>query len=107
MKYYTLNSATGELVRLVPPVTIDGRQLLHLSPQQAAQFGAYPRNDSYFPADPPQGKQWARASGWTVRDGKWCPDYEAVDIPPPPPRTDGLYRNLGTGSFVIGPDKTA
>lgn len=23
------------------------------------------------------------------------------------PRTDGLYRNRGTGSFVIGPDKTA
>jgi hypothetical protein len=22
-------------------------------------------------------------------------------------RTDGLYRNRGTGAFVIGPDKTA
>lgn len=23
------------------------------------------------------------------------------------PRADGLYRNRGTGAFVIGPDKTA
>jgi hypothetical protein len=23
------------------------------------------------------------------------------------PRTDGLYRNQGTGAFIIGPDKSA
>lgn len=38
--YYTL-SAAGNLERLELPVVIDGKQRLHPSPAQAAQFGAY------------------------------------------------------------------
>ena len=85
--YYTLTAA-GNLERLELPVVIDGRQRLHPSPEQAAALGAYPRNDTYYPTDdPPEGKMWQRAAGYTVRDGRWCAKYEAVDIPPPPPRS--------------------
>jgi hypothetical protein len=86
-RYYTLNSATNDLTPLGLPVVIDGCQRLHPSPAQAAALGAYSRNDAYYPTeDPPEGKMWQRSAGWTVRDGKWCADFEAVDIPPPPPR---------------------
>ena len=82
--YYTLNSATNDLAPLALPIAVDGRLVLHPSSAQAAQFGAYPRNDAYYPTDdPPEGKMWQRTAGYTVRDGKWCPDFEAVDIPPP------------------------
>lgn len=84
--YYTL-SAAGNLERLELPVVIDGKQRLHPTPEQAAALGAYTRNDAYYPTeDPPEGKMWRRSTGWTVRDGSWCADYEAVDILPPPPR---------------------
>ena len=87
-RYYTLSSATNDLAPLELPAVIDGRQRLHPSLTQAAALGAYPRNDTYHPAeDPPEGKRWQRSAGWTVRDGKWCADFEAVDIPPPPPRS--------------------
>lgn len=92
-RYYTLDSATNDLVSLRPPVVIDGRQRLHPSPAQAAALGAYPRNDTYYPTDdPPEGKMWRRTVGWTVRDGSWCANFEAVDIPPPPPRTFSKLR---------------
>lgn len=90
--YYTLTAA-GNLTRLELPVVIDGKQRLHPSPAQAAALGAYPRNDAYYPTDdPPEGKMWQRTAGYTVRAGKWCADYEAVDIPPPPPRTFSKLR---------------
>lgn len=81
--YYTL-SAAGNLERLELPVVIDGKQRLHPTPTQAAALGAYTRNDAYYPTDdPPEGKRWQRSTGWTIRDGSWCADYEAVDIPSP------------------------
>ena len=81
--YYTL-SAAGNLERLELPVVIDGKRRLHPSPEQAAALGAYPRNDTYYPTeDPPEGKRWQRTAGWTLRDGAWCANYEAVDIPLP------------------------
>lgn len=83
-KYFTLNAETRDLAPLALPVVIDGRQRLHPSPAQAAALGAYPRNDAYYPTDdPPEGKMWRRSTGWTVRDGKWCANFEAVDIPSP------------------------
>lgn len=86
--YYTLNSATKDLSPLALPVVIDGKQKLHPSPAQAASLGAYTRNDTYYPTeDPPEGKMWQRAAGYTVRDGKWCANFEAVGIPAPPPRS--------------------
>lgn len=87
-QYYTLNTATNDLVSLRPPVVIDGRQRLRPSPAQAAALGAYPRNDAYYPTEePPEGKMWQRTTGYTVRDGKWCANFEAADIPAPPPRS--------------------
>lgn len=84
--YYTLTAA-GNLERLELPVVIDGKQRLHPTPEQAAALGAYRRNDAYYPTDdPPEGKMWRRTTGWTLRDGKWCQIFEAVDIPPAPPR---------------------
>lgn len=83
-RYYTLSSATNDLSPLALPVVIDGKQKLHPTPAQAAALGAYTRNDTYYPTDdPPEGKMWRRSTGWTVRDGKWCANCEAVDIPPP------------------------
>ena len=93
MTTYYILTAAGNLTRLELPVVIDGKQRLHPSPAQAAALGAYKRNDTYYPTeDPPEGKMWQRSTGWTVRDGKWCADFEAVDIPAPPPRTFSKLR---------------
>ena len=84
MKYYTLNSATGELERLVPPITIGGRQLLHLAPEQAAALDppAYRRADNDTPPTPPEGKL-IEPDGWEVRDGAWHRKWRFVDAPLP------------------------
>ena len=83
-QYYTLDFVTNDLVLLVPPQRVGGKMRVHLSPAEWAALGAYPRNDDYYPSDdPPEGKQWQRSTGWTLRDGMWCANYEGVDIPPP------------------------
>lgn len=79
--YYT--QTDNILTPLALPVEIDGAWKLHPTVEQAARFGAYPRNDNYTPGDPPEDKQWQRAPGWTLRDGAWCANFEAVDIPAP------------------------
>lgn len=81
--YYTLDKTTNDLVRLVPPIDCGGRAVLHPTAAQAAQYGAYPRNDDAPMPTPPEGKQWQSSTGWTLRDGMWCANYEGVDIPPP------------------------
>lgn len=87
-RYYTLNAETRDLAPLELPVVIDGKQRLHPSLGEAAALGAYRCNDTYYPTEaPPEGKMWQRSTGWTVRDGKWCANFEAVDIPAPPPRS--------------------
>lgn len=83
-RYYTL-SAAGSLERLKLPVVIDGHQRLHPSPAQAAQLGAYPRNDNAPAPTPPEGKV-AVPDSWEVQDGEWVRTYTYEDAPPPPPR---------------------
>lgn len=82
--YYTQLNKT--LTPLALPVEIDGSWKLHPTAEQAARFYAYPRNDAYTPGTPPEDKQWQLAPGYTLHDGKWCQNFEAVDIPPAPPR---------------------
>lgn len=81
--YYTLNSTTNDLECLVPPVTIGGRQLLHLTPGQAAALNppAYPRAED-DPPTPPEGKL-VEPNGWEVRDGLWYRKWRFVDAPLP------------------------
>lgn len=85
--YYTLNSTTHDLERLVPPITIGGRQLLHLTPAQAAALDppAYSRNDNAPAPTPPEGKI-AVPDSWEVVDGEWVRTWRWEDAPPPPPR---------------------
>jgi hypothetical protein len=84
-RYYTLNSTTNDLAPLELPVVIDGKQRLHPSPAQAAQFDAYSINPSVNPPTPPEGKI-AVEDGWEVADGEWVRTYRYEDVPPPPPR---------------------
>lgn len=94
--YYTLDTTTRDLVRLVPPQRVGGKMRVHLSPAEWAALGAYPRNDDYYPSDdPPEGKQWQQSTGWTLRDGSWCANFEPIDIPPPPPRVFSKLRLYG------------
>lgn len=82
--YYTLNSTSGELVRLVLPITIDGRQILHPTPEQCAALDppAYPRADNDTPPTPPEGRG-GELDGWEVRDGAWHRMWRYVDAPLP------------------------
>lgn len=82
--YYTL-SAAGNLNRLELPVVIDGKQILHPTPAQAAALGAYPRNDDAPAPTPPEGKI-AIPDSWEVQDGQWVRTRRYEDAPPPPPR---------------------
>lgn len=84
-RYYTLNSATNDLVSLKLPVVTDGHQRLHPSPAQAAALGAYTRNDNAPAPTPPEGKI-AIPDSWEVQDGGWVRTYIYEDAPPPPPR---------------------
>lgn len=84
--YYTLNQSGG-LDRLELPIVINGQQRLHPTPAEAAELTppAYPRNDAYYPTEPPpSGKRWQRSNGYTLRGGEWCANFEAVDVSPPP-----------------------
>lgn len=85
-RYYTLNTATAPatLSPLVLPIAVDGRLVLHPTPAQAAQHGAYPRADD-APPPPPEGKV-AVPDGWEVQDGAWHRTYRYKDAPPAPPR---------------------
>jgi hypothetical protein len=82
-RYYTLNSATLDLERLVPPIAIGGRNLLHLTPAQAAALDppAYPRELDEEPT-PPEGKL-VEPDGWELRDGAWHRRWRYVDAPLP------------------------
>lgn len=82
--YYTLDSATHDLERLVPPISIGGRAILHLTPEQAAALDppAYPRAEDYSSPTPPEGKL-AEPDGWEVRDGVWHRKWCYVDAPLP------------------------
>ena len=80
-RYYTLNSATNDLVSLELPVVIDGKQRLHLTPAQAAAHDAYPRAED-DPPTPPDGKL-VEPDGWEVRDGAWHRRWRYVDAPLP------------------------
>ncbi len=95
--YYTLNSTTNDLERIDLPITIGGRNLLHLLPAQAAALDppAYPRALDEPPAPPdgklvepdeeptpPEGKQ-VEPDGWEVRDGLWYRKWRFVDEPLP------------------------
>lgn len=84
-RYYTLDTATRDLVRLVPPIDCGGRAILHPTAEQAAQYGAYPRNDDAPMPIPPEGKV-AVEDGWELVDGAWIRTYRFEDAPPPPPR---------------------
>lgn len=84
-RYYTLNTTTRDLVPLALPVAVDGRFILHPTAEQAAQYGAYPRNDDAPMPIPPEGKV-AVADGWELADGAWVRTYRWEDAPPPPPR---------------------
>ena len=81
--YYTLNETTNELERLVPPVTIGGRPILHPSPAQCAALDppAYPR-ELDPPPTPPEGKV-VDPDGREVRDGAWHRTWRYVDPPLP------------------------
>ena len=83
MTYYTLNSTTNDLEHLVPPVTIGGQPLLHLTPEQAAALNppAYSR-ELDPPPTPPEGKL-VEPDGWEVRDGAWHRKWRFVDAPLP------------------------
>ena len=81
-RYYTLDSATNDLMSLTLPVVIDGKQRLHPTPAQAAQLGAYPRNDDEPAPTPPEGKV-AIPDSWEVRDGKWVRTWRYEDAPSP------------------------
>lgn len=85
-RYYTLNTATtpATLLPLALPIAVDGRLVLHPTPAQAAQHGAYPRADD-APPTPPEGKV-AVPDGWEARDGAWRRTYRHEDAPPAPPR---------------------
>ena len=95
--YYTLNSTTNDLERLVLPIAIGGRNLLHLTPAQAAALNppAYPRAldepptppegkevETDEPPTPPEGKL-VEQDGWEVRDGWWYRKWRFVDAPLP------------------------
>ena len=84
-RYYTLDSTTNDLAPLALPVVIDGKQRLHPTPAQAAQFAAYPRNDNAPSPTPPEGKV-AIPDSWEVQDGEWVRTWRYEDAPPPPPR---------------------
>ena len=84
-RYYTLNTTTRDLAPLELPIAVDGRQLLHPSPAQAAQFDAYSRNNDAPAPTPPEGKI-AVPDSWEVQDGEWVRTYRFEDAPPPPPR---------------------
>ena len=84
-RYYTLSSATNDLMPLALPVAVDGRFILHPTAEQAAQYGAYPRNDDAPMPIPPEGKV-AVEDGWELADGAWVRTYRFEDAPPPPPR---------------------
>lgn len=81
--YYTLNSTTHDLERIDLPVTIGGRQLLHLSPEQAATLNppAYPR-ELDEPPTPPEEKL-IEPDGWEVRNGTWCRRWRYINAPLP------------------------
>ncbi len=81
--YYTLNPTTLDLERIDLPVTIGGRQLLHLNPEQAAALNppAYPRALDE-PPTPPEGKL-VEPDGWELRDGAWHRKWRFVDAPLP------------------------
>ncbi len=81
--YYTLNSTTNDLERLVPPIAIGGRNLLHLTPGQAAALNppAYPR-ELDEPPTPPEGKL-IEPDGWEVRDGAWHRRWRFDNAPLP------------------------
>ena len=79
--YYTLNTATGELERLVPPITVDGRLVLHPTDEEAALYGAYRREPDESPT-PPEGKL-VEPDGWEVRDGAWHRRWRFDDAPLP------------------------
>lgn len=82
--YYTINSTTGDLERLVPPIIVDGRHIYHPTPVQCAELvpPAYPRADNDTPPTPPEGKL-AEPDGWEVRDGAWHRTWRYVDAPLP------------------------
>jgi hypothetical protein len=81
MKYYTLNTSARSLSPLALPIAVDGRLVLHPTPAQAAQNGAYPRNDSAPAPTPPEGKV-AVPDSWDVADGAWVRTYRFEDAPP-------------------------
>lgn len=80
--YYKLNTTTNDLVRLVLPIDRGGRAILHPTAEQAAQYGAYPRNDDAPMPIPPDGKR-AEPDGWEVRDGAWHCRWRYGDAPLP------------------------
>lgn len=82
-RYYTINSATNDLVSLELPVVINGHQRLHPTAEQAAALDppAYPRADEESPT-PPEGKL-VEPDGWEVRDGAWHCRWRYVDAPLP------------------------
>lgn len=85
--YYTLDKTTNDLVRLVPPITIGGRAIIHPTAEQVAALDppAYPRNDNAPAPTPPEGKI-AVPDSWEVQDGEWVRTWRYEDAPPPPPR---------------------
>ena len=85
IKYFTLDTTTRDLSPLALPIAVDGRLVLHHSPAQAAQFGAYPINPSVNPPTPPEGKI-AVPDSWEVANGEWVRTWRYEDAPPPPPR---------------------
>lgn len=81
MTYYVRNSTTLDLERLVLPITIGGRAILHPTAEQAAALDAYPR-ELDPPPTPPEGKL-VEPDGWEVRDGAWHRIWRYVDAPLP------------------------
>lgn len=81
-RYYTLNSATNDLVPLALPIAVDGQLVLHPSPAQAAAYNAYPRDNDAPAPTPPEGKI-AVPDSWEVQDGEWVRTYTYEDAPLP------------------------
>lgn len=85
--YYTYDQQTKRLAAAPRAIKTATGITFNAPASEYAKLGAYPRNDAYTPdGEPPEGKMWSRTGGYTLRDGAWCADYEAVDIPPPAPR---------------------
>lgn len=82
--YYKKNSA-GELERVVPPIKVNGKWVLHPTAAQYALIAAaYPRNDSAPAPTPPEG-MIAEPDGWKVENNAWVRAWKFVPAPAPTP----------------------